>query len=381
MDLAAVLTSNGIALALLIVLLLSARYGPKKQLFDDRIFELILMMAIIGCICEVGGFLVDGQSGLPARILVQVFNSIVFTTIPIIGYLWNLFINYRIYPNPTYQKSIDWLRIPLYINTLLGLISCFYPILFTVDINNVYHRSYWGLFTLILTVFYIVYSFIRVTLARKHGHRYLVLPIMRLYIPLAIGTFIQLFAYGSSLIWAAFAVAMTATYLGVLDELASIDHLSNLYSRDHMDNYLSKHEKDYDCSIVGIMIDIDHFKSINDIQGHQQGDKVIRDVGYLIHQATDYSDFAARYGGDEFIIFREAKSIEVGKEIIQKLEEEFEKYNSNKAEAQKISFSYGIALYKPQSSTVDKFLKEMDTVMYQHKRSKAEILPDRRSAK
>ena len=378
MNLEAVLTSNGIALALLFVLLLSVRSGAKKQLFDDRIFELILMLAIIGCICEVGGFLVDGQPGFSSRILVQVFNSFVFTTFPILGYLWNLFINYRIYPNATRGKATDWLLIPLYLNTLIGLVSCFYPIFFTIDQNNVYHRSYWGLFTLALTIFYLVYSFFRINRARKRGHRYLVLPIMRLYLTLAIGIIIQLFWYGSSLVWAALAIALVATYLGVLDEQASIDHLSNLYSRNYLDSYLSKHELDYNCSIVGIMIDIDHFKCINDTQGHLQGDKVIRDVGHLIHLAVDYSDFAARYGGDEFIIFREAKNIEAGKEIIRKLEEEFKKYNNDKVEAQKISFSYGIALYHPQNNTVDKFLKEMDTVMYQNKRSKAKILPERR---
>ena len=381
MNLEAVLTSNGIALALLFVLLLSVRARVKKQLFDDRIFELIVMLAIFGCICEVGGFVIDGKSGLSARILVQVFNSFVFTVFPIMGYLWNMFINYRIYPNQTREKSFDWLRIPLYLNAILGLTSCFYPILFTVDRNNVYHRSYWGLITLLITAFYLIYSFLRVNKARKHGHLYLVMPIMRLYIPLAIGTLIQLLVYGSSLLWAAMALAMTTTYLGVLDEQASIDHLSNLYSRNYLDNYLSKHEKDYSCSIVGIMIDIDHFKSINDVQGHLQGDKVIRDVGHLIHLATNYSDFAARYGGDEFTIFREADSVEVGNEIIKKLEEEFQKYNNDKDDAQKISFSYGIALYRPLNNTIDQFLKEMDMVMYQNKRSKAKILPERRSTK
>ena len=51
-----------------------------------------------------------------------------------------------------------------------------------------------------------------------------------------------------------------------------------------------------------MLIDVDHFKAVNDQYGHQSGDEVLRRLGHLLTQCTRVTDFVARYGGEEFVV-------------------------------------------------------------------------------
>jgi diguanylate cyclase (GGDEF)-like protein len=60
--------------------------------------------------------------------------------------------------------------------------------------------------------------------------------------------------------------------------------------------------KRYGRSISILMIDIDHFKRVNDLYGHAAGDEVIRQVGRIVSEAIRTTDTAARFGGEEFVV-------------------------------------------------------------------------------
>ena len=51
-----------------------------------------------------------------------------------------------------------------------------------------------------------------------------------------------------------------------------------------------------------VLIDLDHFKQINDMHGHDRGDKVLATIGQIVASSLRASDFAARYGGEEFLL-------------------------------------------------------------------------------
>ena len=59
-----------------------------------------------------------------------------------------------------------------------------------------------------------------------------------------------------------------------------------------------------------VLMDIDHFKNVNDQQGHLQGDQMLRDVARLLEQEAREVDIVARYGGDEFIVVMPQTSLE-----------------------------------------------------------------------
>ncbi|WP_434603607.1 diguanylate cyclase [Pseudomonas sp. R1-7] len=88
-----------------------------------------------------------------------------------------------------------------------------------------------------------------------------------------------------------------------LQLLSSTDRLTGLYNRGHWEGSLktayARHQR-YGNALSLVMLDIDHFKQVNDTYGHQAGDQVIVQVAALLHEHVRESDVAGRYGGEEF---------------------------------------------------------------------------------
>ena len=88
-------------------------------------------------------------------------------------------------------------------------------------------------------------------------------------------------------------------------ELASIDGMTGLYNRRHFMELAEgafAHAQRVGQSLVALMIDVDHFKEINDDHGHAVGDRVLTDLARACREHVRANDIAGRYGGDEFII-------------------------------------------------------------------------------
>ena len=96
---------------------------------------------------------------------------------------------------------------------------------------------------------------------------------------------------------------------------ARVDSHSGLHNRRSFDEEMERHvaywrRKRHPFSLV--MIDIDHFKSINDRYGHQAGDAVIQSIAASLRQTLRTSDFVARYGGEEFAAVLRGSDLEMG---------------------------------------------------------------------
>jgi diguanylate cyclase (GGDEF)-like protein len=88
-------------------------------------------------------------------------------------------------------------------------------------------------------------------------------------------------------------------------ELASIDGMTGLYNRRHFMEEAEgafAHAHWFGQPLVALMIDVDHFKQINDVHGHAVGDRVLADLAQSCREHIRPDDIAGRYGGDEFII-------------------------------------------------------------------------------
>jgi diguanylate cyclase (GGDEF)-like protein len=90
-----------------------------------------------------------------------------------------------------------------------------------------------------------------------------------------------------------------------VEALAVTDALTGLYNRRRFEDVLKREfavTKRYDTPLSCLMIDVDHFKSINDTHGHDAGDIVLREIAQRLSQRLREVDLAARYGGEEFAI-------------------------------------------------------------------------------
>ncbi|MAZ66453.1 MAG: hypothetical protein CMF25_05035 [Kangiellaceae bacterium] len=102
-------------------------------------------------------------------------------------------------------------------------------------------------------------------------------------------------------------------YTERLEGLAFRDQLTGLYGRHYLFEALSElleQNNRYQKNFSLIMLDLDHFKQVNDVHGHTVGDKTLKAVATCIHSEVRKADIAARYGGEEFMIVCPSTSVE-----------------------------------------------------------------------
>jgi diguanylate cyclase (GGDEF)-like protein len=90
-----------------------------------------------------------------------------------------------------------------------------------------------------------------------------------------------------------------------LCEQATRDWLTGLYNRRYFENTLADHiesAKRYDRKLSLVIFDIDHFKTINDVNGHNEGDSVLRHFSEALRTTARSADIICRIGGDEFAV-------------------------------------------------------------------------------
>ena len=110
------------------------------------------------------------------------------------------------------------------------------------------------------------------------------------------------------------------------------------------------------------MIDIDHFKEINDKKGHRYGDQLLTKVSVLLQNILREEDFAFRIGGDEFLLLIMNVENESVPDVIKRLEK---KLLSNLHLIAPASFSFGIAFGAKKE--IKKLIHQADLKMYQYK--------------
>lgn len=158
-----------------------------------------------------------------------------------------------------------------------------------------------------------------------------------------------------------------------LREQALRDPLTGLYNRRYLAETL-EHElgrcKRENCSLSVIIMDIDHFKDVNDNHGHQAGDRFLHAIANLIKRDTRDSDFVCRYGGEEFVLLMPGADLDSAARRAQELRARCEDLPLfHEKERVKITLSFGVASFPQHGSTSDEVLIKADKALYQSKRN------------
>lgn len=161
-----------------------------------------------------------------------------------------------------------------------------------------------------------------------------------------------------------------ARHIELLEERATKDGLTGLLNhktfRERLSSVLSRFDRRYGCAVI--MVDIDHFKSVNDTYGHPAGDEVLKNVAKIIQKTIRRIDMAARYGGEEFVLYlhhadaaQAVRAAERLRLIIAQTRFEFAG-----REAQ-VTASLGVACYPSDGGDAGELLEQADKALYRSK--------------
>lgn len=158
-------------------------------------------------------------------------------------------------------------------------------------------------------------------------------------------------------------------------EMAVTDGLTGLYNRRYLMSHLSgfvDQSAERSKPMALLIVDIDHFKSINDTHGHDAGDEVLKEFANRIKANVRGMDLVARFGGEEFVVAMPDTDIAFAQAIAERLRAEiardpFPIQSGSKEIA--VTISVGIGTFDRGDDTPDTILKRADTALYRAKKS------------
>jgi diguanylate cyclase (GGDEF)-like protein len=155
-----------------------------------------------------------------------------------------------------------------------------------------------------------------------------------------------------------------------LKHLATHDPLTGLYNRNELERRIAEdinRAARYKHPLSIFMVDIDHFKEINDSYGHTGGDRILRSIAFELERSLRKTDYVARFGGEEFLVVPETsltRAIELG----ERLRLRIAKYEAILGDERvALTISIGVASFPDISTNWSELLDAADTAMYQAK--------------
>jgi diguanylate cyclase (GGDEF)-like protein len=363
--------SSMLSLMVLLIMYLDAhsRLERKFTLYNFFMKLVLFNMALI--MIDLSTWSVDGLPGVFGNIAVHLTNFLLFAIEPLGLVLWILYANYLVHHDETRITNLKkYLVIPLILNLLLSILSLSTGWFFTVDQFNFYHRGdfYWIHLFLCIILLLLPFPFIfknRKKIPEKHFFS-----LLFFIIPISVGTTLQVLSYGVTYVWSGMMVSLLIVYLTIQDRESSTDFLTEVNNRKQLDHFIrnkiNSGRKPEPFSII--LIDLDHFKEINDRYGHDVGDEALQDAVKVLRKCLRQQDFLARYGGDEFLIVMDVNTSPLLEATIQRIKDSFTDFNRQNRKPYTLSFSSGYYLYDYHAQMgADQLLKHLHKLMYQDK--------------
>lgn len=367
MTMAAYLQISLTNLIIVSILLLNFSYLQSSNKLNSKIFFWIMVTTVFMIILELL-LKIWPESGL-WLIDIRMIRALFFCLIPFYPSLAALYSDTWMYENTHYtNKTIVLFSLPIlfiFIDITLWYFS-------TIESSaEALIQSVYGQIYVVLVLFPLLVIWGKMIIFWKSYDKRAIIELLIISIPVVFGAFFELFFPEIMTFWTGAVISQVLGYFYLLSGHAMKDALTQIGNR----RALSKDERKLFQSskhfIGGILIDIDHFKTINDNYGHQIGDDILNEVVQLLQQSTFMKDGLYRLGGDEFLILLNLdhkKDIEL---IVNRLSENLTLFNREKKYAFNLSLSLGMQVTSLSSMVkLSTFIDDLDQRMYEAKKSK-----------
>jgi diguanylate cyclase (GGDEF)-like protein len=372
--------------ACLIIVLIFLDYVRKfnTDIFQRRLFLIVLGAAVFATIADFIARILDGMSGMvPALYAV---NSLFYVFQIFTYYFTFAFIDYFAHAGIKRTKKI--VRIILVFFCLWSLsvvLNLKYHFYFYISGENMYTPGTCYFVRFIINYLVIPLCVVDMIFSSKAIQRAQVYLILFFGFLTGAGAALDVIVKTGSLTWPCFAAALLYIYFFIVRSDLKIDSLTGIGNRYSFNEFIDRLARQGGKNIplsqgdsgnrrpygfreswAIVMIDMDHFKEINDTLGHLEGDNALRDMAAIIKSCIRRSDFAARYGGDEFVLATRAEN-DI-RRLMDRIKDAITAQNEKKIRPYTLEISYGYDIFTTGGEqSIDDFLVHVDGLMYKHK--------------
>ena len=365
---------NLFAFVVLMVIFFSNRRHANLYAFEQKVFMLLLILSAFQLIVSTALFLMDGLPGAVIKEMIYFTEIISYMFTPPAFILWVLYVRYQVYKDE--KKALKMLipiSIPVVINAVLAIASRFNGLLYYFDENNEYQRgSLFWLYTLMCVSYLIIPEIYIVVMQKKITKKHFI-PLLLFAVPPLVGGVLQVLFYGIQLVWVSTTISVLIISLNIQNDQLYIDHLTGLNNRRQLDYFLKNIIKKGDKNklIAGLMLDLDYFKHINDVWGHEIGDKTLVSAGEILQRSFNKDALICRYGGDEFVVIFQIDNKQELIDAVNRIELNKSKYIILNELPYSIEFSMGYDIFDHDAElTAQQFLSHIDKLMYSNKKAR-----------
>ena len=362
----------------LIIALITVDYLRK---YNTDNFQRKLLLIVFGAIffsaaLDYTGLTLEKSGGEGTNTVLYLIWSIYMITRNCGYYYAAVFIDYFAHQNSERAKKLFFKVSVFLVLYTVSIIANLRPgYFFYVSRENIFKPGTFYLLLELLNYFPILIIMIDISLAPKHIKRTQVILTTFFIITTAVGAALDIILGTTNLVWPCATAAIVYVYFFIIRSESKIDSLTGIGNRSSFNEYIYKLSKqtvrrDY----AFVMLDIDRFREINDSLGYHEGDNALRDVAAIIKGYIRYTDFAARFGNDEFIMVTTAES-DI-QNIIDRVNSAINSQNKLCIRPYQLYISYGYGVYTTNSgSLIQDFLTGIDKKMFTFKESRRENLP------
>lgn len=368
-------------IGIVILFIMFTHMITTQKLFNrgaNKYFTSMLVCNIIILATDTVIYFLRWKSAAIWLFLSNVMAVIFFITTVTTGYLWLMYTLKRLYPKLTLSiRKRILLLIPCFLCWIVIISSPWTKLIFYFTEQNRYMRGSFMWLTMFVILSYALISVI-ITIREMADPEYeriqsVYLTLLLFPLPAVIGSFVQLKFYGLTVEWICTAIALMTVFIDMQNIQISRDMLTGLFNRREIDKHIELELKKLNSAhhkLFVMMIDVDHFKQINDSYGHLIGDKALTDVSNILIKSFRTRDFIGRFGGDEFIVIGRLKIDEPIDHLIEKIHNNLNLFNENTG-CHKISLSIGYVIYDSAIGlTTDRLIADADKQMYLTKNNK-----------
>jgi diguanylate cyclase (GGDEF)-like protein len=358
-----------VLLFLLIILDYIRKYNTDA--YQRRLFIGMLSAALVSTVMDFFHHFFSGQAGPRVTIILYTALTLFLVAQNVTYYLAVVFIDYFVRSNVSRTRRIlKIFAVLLLVYLAVALLNLKFHFFFYVSGANLYTPGAFYPLRLIISYTSLILILADVFISSKHFKPSQIYLLSFFGILTALGASLDIVFRSGSLTWPCFAAGILYFYFFIVQSDSKIDSLTGIGNRLSFNEFLDKLSRSNSKETYSIvMIDMDRFKEINDTLGHLEGDNALRDMAVILKSKIRENDFAARYGGDEFILAVRAESDVI--KLMARIEQAIQNCNDKDQRPYKLQMSYGWDNYTAADKrSIKEFLAHIDSLMYKHKMEK-----------